>query len=212
MLRAGVLVAGLVGVSLWLTACSSGTTPAASGSTAPKSRLASSPASSPQPSPSQTVRIGAYTQVFAPPPANAAQAKVIAGFREAQILWVKSDQSWRLVPPVTDYVTGQALGNLTAAVSAGKTRNRVPAGTDRFFHTRVSSLAGGRATVVTCDDGSKYREINPSTGQVDPAYTPTRQQSNLFETWQMVQRSGHWAIAALSIAALPNPKADQCQP
>jgi hypothetical protein len=49
------------------------------------------------------VRVGPYTQVFASPlPANAAQAAVVEGFREGQVLWDKSENAPRLVPPVRD--------------------------------------------------------------------------------------------------------------
>src|SRR5260370_31962487 len=82
------------------------------------------------------VHVGPYTQVFASPlPASPAQAAVVEGFREAQVLWEKSENAQHLLPPVRDYVTGQALTHLAAAVKAGKARDLVPAGADRFFMT-----------------------------------------------------------------------------
>jgi hypothetical protein len=161
----------------------------------------------------ESVHLGTYTQVFASPlPADPARAQVIEGFRKAQILWVKSDIALHLVAPVTDYITGNALTDLTAAISAGRTRNRVPAGVDRFFMTHVEAITESHATITTCDDGSKFIEKNPRTGQIDAAYAPKAGQAYAFETWQMVQRSGHWAIADFSAATLPNPSAAACQP
>jgi hypothetical protein len=163
------------------------------------------------PTSADSVRIGPFTQVFSTPlPADPAQARVIADFREAQILWVKSDGAWHLIAPVTRYVTGDALSHLTVAVSENKSHDLVPAGTDRMFMTRVTGLTGTTATVMTCDDSSKYAEQDPRTGQVNPAYTPALDQAYLFETWQMVQLSGHWAISALSVASLPDRAAQPC--
>jgi hypothetical protein len=159
------------------------------------------------------VHVGPYTQMFASPlPANPAQAAVVEGFREGQVLWEKSTNSLHLVPPVRDYVTGQALTHLAAAVKAGKTRDLVPAGVDRFFKTRITAITGHNATVATCDDGSKFKEVNPRTGKVDAGFLPTPGQAYLFETWRMVHISGHWAITALSIAPLPSRSAEPCQP
>jgi hypothetical protein len=159
------------------------------------------------------VHVGPYTQVFSSPlPANPAQADVVEGFREGQVLWEKSANASHLVSPVRDYVTGQALAHLMAAVNAGKTAHVVPAGTDRFFMTRVTAITGHNAIVATCDDESKFEEVNPHTGKVDTSFLPSAGQEYLFETWQMVKRSGHWAITALSLATLPAPRAESCQP
>jgi hypothetical protein len=159
------------------------------------------------------VRIGPYTQVFASPlPADSARAAVVEAFREAQVLWNKSLNARHLVPPVRDYVTGQALTHLTAAMKNGKAHDLVPAGADRFFMTRVSAISGRNATLTTCDDGSKVKEENPRTGKVNLAFVPTPGQSYLFETWRMVRLRGHWAITAFSFAALPSRSAEPCQP
>jgi hypothetical protein len=66
--------------------------------------------------------------------------------------------------------------------------------------------------VATCDDGSKFEEVNPRTGKVDASFLPSPGQEYLFETWQMVQLGGHWAITAVSLATLPAPSAEPCQP
>jgi hypothetical protein len=159
------------------------------------------------------VHVGPYTQVFASPlPANPAQADVVEGFREGQVLWDKSENAQHLVSPVRDYVTGQALAHLTSAMKANKANDLVPAGVDRFFMTRITAIRGRNATLVTCDDGSKFQEENPRTGKVNLAFEPTPGQSYLFETWRMVQLSGHWAITALSVAPLPSRSAEPCQP
>jgi hypothetical protein len=99
-----------------------------------------------------------------------------------------------------------------ASINVGKTAHVVPAGTDRFFMTRVTAITGHNAIVATCDDGSKFEEVNPNTGKVDASFLPSPQQEYLFETWQMVQLSGHWAITALSLATLPAPTAQSCVP
>ena len=159
------------------------------------------------------VHIGRYTQVFASPlPANAARAAVVEGLREGWVLWDKSQNARRLVPRVREYVTGQALTHLAAAVKADRARDLVPAGADRFFLTRVTAITGRRATVTTCDDGSKFKEENPRTGQVDASLLPLPGQAYLFETWRMARLGGHWAITALSVAALPSRSAEHCQP
>ena len=159
------------------------------------------------------VRVGPYTQVFASRlPANPAQAAVVEGFREGEVLWDKSQNAQHLVPPVRDYVTGQALTHLEASVKTGKARDLVPAGTDRFFLTRVTAITGPNATVATCDDGSKFTEENPRTGRVDASFESSPGQAYLYETWRMVRLAGHWAITGLSVATLPSRLAEHCQP
>jgi hypothetical protein len=196
MSRHGAFTALLLAGLLMLPACSSGTPAIHSAG-----RVAS------------VVHIGPYTQVFSSPlPANPAQASVVEGFREGQVLWNKSENAWHLLSPVRSYVTGHALANLIAAVRAGKAANTVPSGTDRLFMTRVTQITKHNATVATCDDDSKFEEVNPRTGKVDASFLPSPAQEYLFETWQMVQLSGHWAITALSLAALPAPSAEPCQP
>jgi hypothetical protein len=159
------------------------------------------------------VRIGTYTQVFASAlPANSAQAQVVQGFREGQILWTRSEVAFRLVAPVRDYVTGQALTNLTSAMRYDQKQDMVPAGTDRLFMTRVASITGSRAVITTCDDDSGYYERNPHTGRVNPSTTAQPQQDYLAETWRMGLLDGHWAITGLSLPSLPSQSAESCQP
>jgi hypothetical protein len=195
--RYGVFTASLLSGLLMLSACSSG-----------------NPASHTAIRVGSVAHVGPYTEVFATPlPANPAQAAVVEGFREGQVLWEKSENAGHLVPPVQDYVTGHALtSNLTSAIKANKARNLVPAGMDRFFMTRVTSISGRNATLATCDDGSRFKEVNPRTGKVNAAFVPTPGQSYLFETWRMVRLAGHWAITALSVAPLPSRSAEPCQP
>lgn len=159
------------------------------------------------------VHVGPYTQVFSSPlPANPAEAGVVEGFREGQVLWNESENAWHLVAPVRDYVTGQALAHLIAGMNAGKALRLVPGGTDRFFMTRVTEITGHNAIVATCDDGSKFKQVNPRTGKANASFLPSPGQEYLFSTWQMVQLRGHWAITAYSLATLPAPSAEPCQP
>ncbi|MGH3159278.1 MAG: hypothetical protein ACRDNF_22265 [Streptosporangiaceae bacterium] len=114
--------------------------------------------------------------------------------------------------PVRDYVTGQALFHLDAAMRAGKSSDVVPAGTDRLFMTKVTSVTGSRAVITTCDDGSEFRQQNPHTGQVDTSLAAQPQQEYLAETWRMSMLDGRWAIASFSLASLPSQSAQHCQP
>jgi hypothetical protein len=188
------MVVALSGAAM-LSACS----PAA-----PADRTSSVPAS---------VHFSRYTQEFASPlPASPGQAAVVEGFRQGQVLWVKSEIAWHLVAPVRGYVTGQALTHLMAAVKAGKAYDITPAGMDRFFMTRVTAVNGPNATVATCDDGSNFEEENPRTGKIDASFAAQPQQTYAFETWRMVRLGGHWAITAFSLAFLPSHSALACQP
>ena len=56
-----------------------------------------------------------------------------------------------------------------------------------MFKTRVTVISGTGATITTCDDGSKFEEVNPRTGVPAPAYSATANQQYLFETWQMIR-------------------------
>lgn len=144
---------------------------------------------SPAPVTTLTVRVGGYTQVFGTPlPADPAQASVIEGFRTAMILWDKSQETTVLVSPV------------------------VIAGADRFFKTRAVAVSATSATITTCDDGSKFEEVNPGTGVPDPVYSATANQRYLFETWQMTRLGGHWAISDVTPVTLPGSRAKPCQP
>jgi hypothetical protein len=213
----GVRAAAALAVILMLPSCSSGTPTAAE---TPKASGAGGTGTAPNPAArltfsggQESARIGPYTQVYATPlPANAAQARVIKDFRAAQILWGESNEALRPVAPILAYVTGIARHDLMTALAAGRTRHLAPAGTERFFRTRVVALSGSSATVTTCDDGSKYREQNPRTGKINPAYSQHPGQAYAFESWHLVLRSGRWAIAAFSVASLPDSRALPCQP
>ncbi|MDR2987297.1 MAG: hypothetical protein LBV34_20920 [Nocardiopsaceae bacterium] len=145
-------------------------------------------------------------------PASAARARVIKDFRAGQILWGESNEALRPVSPVLTYVVGTARHNFMAALAAGRKRHLVPAGTERFFKTRVVALFGSTATVITCDDGSKYRQLDPRTGTIDTALTPGPDEAYTFISWDMVLRSGHWAIARFTFVSLPDSRARSCQP
>lgn len=201
--RVGVVIAGLVMCGLLVSACSSGS----SGSSAAPEKT------SPARVPTETVQIGRFTQIFdASLPADPARADVVEGFRADMILWDKSQEDLTLVSPVTAYVSGAALGNLKASLVRTTAQKVVLGGTDRFFKTGVAKISGSSATITTCDDGSKFEEVNLSTGVPDPAYSAPPDQQYLFETWQMVRLGGHWAISAVSLVMLPDSRADPCQP
>src|SRR5215469_13010782 len=127
---------------------------ASAAAAAPSSGLATAsvaPGSTPA-----TVQIGLYKQEFAGPvPFNPAQASVIDGFRQAEVLWNKSEQAWQLVAPVTEFIVGDALSHLSKAIAVDKQQGIVVVGTDEFFMTTVTSLSATSATVTTCDNGSK---------------------------------------------------------
>jgi hypothetical protein len=113
---------------------------------------------------------------------------------------------------VRDYVTGQALSNLTASLRGEQARDVVPAGTDRLFMTRVASMGKSQAVISTCDDASRFRQQNPRTGRVDQALAAPPQQDYLSETWRMGLLRGHWAITGVSVATVPSQSAERCQP
>jgi hypothetical protein len=216
--RVGVTIPMLVICGLLVSACNSGspTPPKSSGSpTPPKSSGGPSAPKKTVPArvTTQTVRVGRFTQIFDTPlPADPAQASVVEGFRTGMILWDKSTEALRLVSPVTASVTGDALHDLNASLVSAKGAEVVPAGADRFFKTRVTVISGTSATITTCDDGTKFEEVNPSTGVPDPAYNAPADQQYLFETWQMVRLGGHWAISGISPVSLPDSRAKSCQP
>lgn len=200
MRRVGVIIPVLMMCGLLMSACSSGS------SAAPKK-------SSPARVTTETVRIGRFTQIFDTSlPADPAQASVVEGFRTAMILWDKSQENLMLVSPVTAYVTGSALRGLKASLVRTKADEVVPGGADRFFKTRVAMISRTSTTITTCDDGTKFEEVNPSTGVPDPAYSAPANQQYLFETWQMIRLGGHWAISVVSPVTLPDSRAKPCQP
>ena len=213
--RPGVIVAGLVTCGLLVPACTPGS-PAAPESAA--SRTASPGTASPaQASPvrvaAQSVRIGRFTQEFdASLTADPAQGSAVEGLRAAIILWDKSQENLTLVSPVTAYVTAGALSNLRESLVRTKAQDVVLGGTDRWFKTRVVRISSASATITTCDDGSKFEEVNPVTGVPDPVYSAPPDLQYAFETWQLVRLDGHWAISAVTPVMLPGSLARACQP
>jgi hypothetical protein len=217
--RGGVIIVGLAIGGLLASGCSSGSSGSAGssgGSSSPSS--AGSPSSTVSPTAATvatgSVRVGRLTEIFdGPLPADSAQASVIEGFRAGLILFDKSQEELRLVSPVTSDVTGAALTNLKKSLTQALIPEHiVPAGIDRNFKTRVSALSGASATVTTCDDGSKFDEVNPDTGVVNTAYSATPDEEYIFVTWQMTRLDGHWAISVITPVTLPNPLAKPCQP
>jgi hypothetical protein len=197
--RVGVIIPVLVVCGLLVPACSRGSSSAAS--------------KTPVRVTTETASTGWYTQIFDTNlTANPAQASVIEGFRAGLILWNKSQETMKLVAPVTAYVTGTALGTLKATLVREKAQDVVIGGTDRLFKTRVTVISGANATITTCDDGSKFEEVNPGTGVPDPAYSAPADQQYVFETWQMTQLGGRWTISDVSPVLLPDPRAKPCQP
>lgn len=198
--RVGVIIPVLMMCGLLVSACSSGS------SAAPRKI-------SPARVTTETVHVGRYTQIFDTSlPADPAQASVVEGFRTAMILWDKSQENLMLVSSVTAYVTGSALRGLKASLVRTKADKVVPGGADRIFKTRVAVISDTSATITTCDDGSKFEELNPSTGVPDPVYSAAPNQQYLFETWQMIRLGGHWAISDVSPVTLPDSRAKPCQP
>jgi hypothetical protein len=97
-----------------------------------------------------------------PLPSDPAEVKVAADFREAMVLWHVSQEKRALVPPVTSYVTGAALTTLKTTLTTFNKQNLIPAGTDRLFKTDIVAVTNPTATITSCDDGSKFTEINLS--------------------------------------------------
>lgn len=212
MIRSGAFWAAILVIPLALAACGSSPSGGAKpGYARPSGQEPTAAVSAPPP---LSVRTGNMTQLFATPLlGNAQSAEVVAGFRQDMILYDMSQEGRRLITPVTDYVTGSMLKALERTISDFKKQDLVPAGTDRFFKTAVVSITGQTATLTTCDDGSKYTEVNPATGAVDPTFenVPLDEQY-VFETWEMTRLDGHRAIASVTFAFPPAASAKQCLP
>lgn len=159
----------------------------------------------------QSVVIGRFTQTFSPPvPTGAREQQVIAAFREAMVLWSKSEEQDRLVPPVTEYVSGVALHrNLKNVIANSVKYGITPIGQDRLWDTQVSSLGASTAVVTTCDDGSKFSQVYVSSGKKMPP--APENEWYLAETYDMTLVSGHWSISNIIIHSLPDKMADRCQ-
>ncbi len=218
--RGGVIIAGLAIGGLLASGCSSG---GSGGTGSPRSAgSAGSPGSPASPAAAtvatESVRVGRLTEIFdGPLPADPAQASVVEGFRAALIVWDKSQEEQKLVSPVTSDVTGAALTNLRKSLTQELTPGQqiVPAGTDRNFDTRVTALSGASATVTTCDDGSKFDEVN--SGYRGGQYglcnaTPDQGIHIRHVAADLGQLNGQWAISVVTPVTLPNALAKPCQP
>jgi hypothetical protein len=199
--------------ALALSSCAAGSGTPGPGHTSATSRPAASSTPVSAAARQEQVRVGALTQVFATPiPANSADREVVEGFRQGEILWDRSETAHRLVPGVRSYVTGTILANLVTAIDFFKPRGLVPSGTDRLFKTGVAGLSGSTASVLTCDDVTKFTEQNGVTGVVDREYDARPGQGYVFEVWHMTRLSGHWAITAVQPFVPPSARARQCFP
>jgi hypothetical protein len=207
---------GLAIIAL-LAGCSAGTPPAAkpAAKATSASPTATAAAGTLVPSAAVRIRVGhfVFVQEFAASmAAGPEQVAVIQRFRDAQVLWEKSALAGKLVAPVSEYVTGQALDHLSVAISFAASKDTAPAGIDRMFMTGVTSFSASAATVTTCDDGSKYQSVDRKTGKVIPSLAAPPDQQYLLEAWQLAKTGGGWAISAFTVTALPSPSAKQCQP
>lgn len=169
------------------------------------------PPTTPGATPTST-RVGLLTEEFTTPlPTDPARAKVATDFERGFLLWDTSQENFGLVSPVTSWVTGSALNNLKRSLANEAQTEEVPAGVDRFFNTSVTALSGSEATLISCDDGSKYKSENPRTHAIDSTPVPLDQQY-VYITFSMTQRSGHWAIKSLTVAPSGSPAAKSCLP
>lgn len=213
MLRPAAVSACAAVILLALTSCSSGH-PARSADKGAVSqqpqptRLAGS--SSPSSRAPLTIRISSrYAEIFATPlPAGTANAAVISGFRQSQVLWDKSTVALRLVGGTTGYVTGRALTTLHTVLRSFSANNIVPVGVDRLFDTKITSLIGNRAIVTSCDDGSRYNVANRATGQVEPPAPASKQYG--FAVFTMSRVGGRWAISSVSASSYPSKRVKAC--
>jgi len=212
-----LVAAGLLTVS----ACSSGQpAPAASKVSVSSAQPTGSPSTaSPAPSPSlSTSPAGAALRVHissafieefdTPLPADPAQAKVIAGFRNAMVAWDQASVTLRVTGRQAQYVTGSALATLRKTVRAAAQDNLVQVGTDHLYDTKITSITGTKATVTTCDDGSAWNQADRTTGQTQ-APVPVTQQY-IFVTFYMVPLDGHWAYTDLTVTTYPDQRAKTC--
>lgn len=204
--RLGAGAVGATGLVLLASACSSG-----GGYSKATSSVA--PAGTPAAAGLAPFRVGPLTQDFGTPvPASPAQASVVEDFRTAMLYWTRSGYVWRNVPGTASRIVGPALLQLERAERTLKARADVLAGTDLFFKTRVTALAGSTATLLTCDNSARDVVESRATGKPDAAFSAPASLDYSFETVRLVRRSGHWAITLLVTATLPQASARQCEP
>jgi hypothetical protein len=216
--RSICLTAGAA-VFLLVVACSAAKPaagkPTSTATSASPTPTATANASTAVPAATARIRVGGFefVQEFAASTvAGPEQVAVIERFREAQILWEKSSLAGKLIAPVSEYVTGQALNHLVLAISFAESKDVAPAGTDRMFMTRVTSFSAAAATVTTCDDGSKYESVDRRTGKVILSLAAPPDQQYLLEAWHMAKVGEGWAISSFTVTSLPTASAKQCQP
>lgn len=203
-------VSGLIALS----SCSSGQpAPAASKVSATSPHLAG-PAGSPSTSPAGEAPVSVpissrYSEVFATPlPADPAQAAVISGFRQSQILWDQSTVALRVVGSTKEYVTGKALTSLHTVLQAFTKNNLVPIGVDRLFDTKITSLTADGAIVTSCDDGTGYNVADRTTGQ--PAPPAPASQEYAFAVFTMRLVGGRWAVSSVTAVTFPDQRVKAC--
>lgn len=170
------------------------------GSTAPRATIV----------PAQSVRAGRMTQEFAAVRARTPQeAEAVRDFRRAVIIFDASEAGSGMVPGASRYVTGHALGNLTAAVTALAKHHTVSTGTSRIFDVAVT-VAGKQAALSECDDVRQNIDIVTTTGKAAPGFPPPPDQSFLKVAWLLRRTGGHWAVILLGVGATNQNKT--CQP
>jgi hypothetical protein len=221
LLRGAALAVLTLSAAALVAACSSGATPgpASSSPSVPSSGEATQAASAgangqPTPTvsaPPSRVILGPFTEVFATAlPADPAQAKVIADWREGMILWDKSSEDQALASPVSSYVTGSAASTLKSLLSSEAKNHFISAGVDTLFDTRATISDSTHATVTTCDDGSMYTTMDTQTKAL-ASVAPLNQQY-IEATWGMTLVGGHWTMSSIKVAGLPAAAAKPCQP
>lgn len=172
----------------------------------------SSGASAPSPAvvPAASVQAGRMTQEFAAVRVRTAgQAAAVRDFRKAVIVFDASEAGSGLVPGASQYVTGRALGNLTAAITALRRQHTVSTGTSRIFNVAVT-VQGKQAALLECDDVRKNIDIVTTTGKAAPGFPPPPGQSFLKVAWLLRRVRGHWAVVLLGVGAANQNKT--CQP
>jgi hypothetical protein len=192
--RAAACLALVASGLIALTACSSGSpSPGATGG------------------PPLTVHVSSkYTEEFATPvPAGSTQAAVISGWRESQVIWDQATITLHKPATTTEYITKNALGTLDKAVQGLTEANLVPVGTDRFFDTKITSMATNSATVTSCDDGSRYEMDDRTTGK-QQSPTPLSQ-DYLYVVFDMIPLDGRWALSSLTVVENPDKRAKACE-
>jgi hypothetical protein len=207
----------LAAAALGLSACSA-SPPAVAPSATPSSVSPSAAPSASVPTTTVTsgsttiVQIGPYAQEFGTPlPADAAQAEIIASFRDSQVLWFQSIFAEHALPLLKQYVVGTAFADFLKAVRATNGGGIEPSGRDLLFDIHVTGLSKNEAAVATCDYHAHTASLYRTTGKLVPGSTPSSTQDYQSQTWHLVRESKHWALASFSVALLPSPAARQCE-